>query len=394
VPQALVPQELSSAGAVRVSRCLEGRRPGDAYAVAIVFAGRPEYMRLLLAYLDRLVEECSLDEVHLWNITKVRRDWEWLQDMSASRPAFQVMVPTLPDKWYPTEYSWQQDHWNFAHRFYSPGDANETSEPRFVPRWSGATENSTVLLKMDDDIVYIDTAGFPAFTRYVRDHPEKFIVHANIVNNPVTAYYQAHRIDRLGKKHPELLKYPMSWGIPGLDGDLLLRDKPIVGDLHRMFISHPEDFSWENSSEDSCTTYSMPEEDFYNTSITSRKFATWTLMQLKYPGTQGRLCINFFGARWAAWNSARKLIEKYKGVDEQALTVWATSRRHGLEECIYTPFNVAHYAFARQRERGYTDEDLELYEELLARQIPNRSTEGGIVETLTGAIQGLPRLRG
>jgi len=186
----------------------------------------------------------------------------------------------------------------------------------------------------------------------------------------------------------------MSWGIPGLDGDLLLRDKPIVGDLHRMFISHPEDFSWENSSEDSCTTYSMPEEDFYNTSITSRKFATWTLMQLKYPGTQGRLCINFFGARWAAWNSARKLIEKYKGVDEQALTVWATSRRHGLEECIYTPFNVAHYAFARQRERGYTDEDLELYEELLARQIPNRSTEGGIVETLTGAIQGLPRLRG
>ncbi|CAK0848029.1 unnamed protein product [Prorocentrum cordatum] len=398
-PPALVPQRLSSGGPVRVNGCLDDKRPGDPYAVAIVFAGRPKYMRLLVAYLDQLVEDCSLDEVHVWNFTKSKRDWRWLQNVSASRPAFQFMEPALPEKWYPTEYTWQQDRWNFAHRFYAPPNetdatsgtsgTNETLEPRFMPQWSGATPNSTVLLKMDDDIVYIDTVGFPGFTRYVRDHPEKFIVHANIVNNPVTAYYQAHRIERLSKQHPELLKYPMSWAIPGLDGDLLLLDKPIVGDLHRMFISHLERFSWENESEDSCTRYSMPVEDFYKTSILERRFATWTLMQFKYPETQGRLCINFFGARWAAWAKVRDLVEEYGGVDEQALTVWATTKKHGLEECIYTPFNVAHYAFLRQRERGFGDKDLKLYEELLARKITIRSTNHNLIETLSEDLLGL-----
>jgi hypothetical protein len=123
----------------------------------------------------------------------------------------------------------------------------------------------------------------------------------------------------------------------------------------------------------------MPRADFYSSPTTLTKYATYTQLQLAFNRSQGRLCINFFGARWAAWDTAWKIIEQYKVVDEEALTVWATSREHGLEECIYTPFNVAHYASHSQRDSGYTDEDLRLYEDLLARKTEEA---GKVVDTM------------
>jgi len=150
---------------------------------------------------------------------------------------------------------------------------------------------------------------------------------------------------------------------------LLLGSTSIVSELHQMFTSEPAAFSWnESTTGDSCIVYRMPREDFYSSPTTLTKYTTYTQLQLAFNRSQGRLCINFFGARWAAWDTAWKIIEKHKVVDEEALTVWATSTEHGLEECIYTPFNVAHYASHSQREGGYTDEDLRLYEDLLARE--------------------------
>ena len=50
-----------------------------------------------------------------------------------------------------------------------------------------------VLLKVDDDIVWMDTRRFASFLAYRREHAgDVFVLSPNVVNNGVTAYFQHH----------------------------------------------------------------------------------------------------------------------------------------------------------------------------------------------------------
>jgi len=339
--------------------------PGRAYTVAVVFAGRRSYMSLLVPYLDSLVADCSLDEVHIWNFTRLGGrpgsggdpiDARFVEDITASRgPAFKLMTVETMDN---TKFSYQAatqkernakkfaiktSYWAHAHAYYkTQGD--------FQPRWSGATPNNTVLLKIDDDIVYIDTGGFRDFVQHTLENPDMFVVHANIVNNPVTAYYQAHHSSKIAEELPALLDYPEDTcnypnDTKNCFGDPLVHSPTLTAALHGLFQSDPGEFSWQPDGNDSsCLVFQPP-----NASIAG----------------QGRFSINFFGARWAAWDKVERFVALYPAQDEVAITVEATL--NGEVECIFTPFSVAHYAFSFQRLHGLKD-DLSGYENLLVQE--------------------------
>merc|ERR1719259_929396 len=98
----------------------------------------------------------------------------------------------------------------------------------------------------------MDTDRFPCYVDYIRRSPEMLIVHANIINNGVAAYYQVHSSRRLLEKFPALAEYPEevwhlkkgNWTEHGFKGQLW-ESGAMAREMHQIFLSRPELFSTE-----------------------------------------------------------------------------------------------------------------------------------------------------
>jgi len=312
----------------RAERACE-KAPGSPYVVAAIFAGRRDRMGLLLSYLDQLVSTCVLDEVHVWNSTRNIFDEWWVGSLS-SRPGYTVLFP-------------EGNTWLQAYLYYSTRGMNETLRiggevvpGRFAPAWPGADKNNTVIVKTDDDIVYLDVDRFPCFVDYVRSTPEMFMVHGNIVNNGVTTYYQVHQDPELLELLPELGKYPsvqmdtpfqyLQYGAAGA----LWENASYAIELHEYFLDHVDRFARKTGPHgEACIVYKPPKQRM----------------------GQGRLSIQFFGARWAAFDKISALLVEAplieKAHDEYTLTLVATLLP-GTVECIFPQMVVSHLAFGHQ----------------------------------------------
>jgi hypothetical protein len=317
------------------------KKPGDKYTVMVLFGGRRDRMSVLIGWVDKLVDACVLDEVHIWDFTRDDHDASWLGKVASERPVYKLIQPT------------KDDWWNPAYHYYANWGSGHDAD-KFNPRWSGAGGLNTVLVKLDDDMVYLNVPTFSAFTDYVVKHQDEFLVHANVVNNGVAAYYQAHHIERLGQKFPALLEYPTDeFDELRKDGDpitpgrygALLRDSELAPGVHQDFMSNMDDYSWNDEATGPCIEFKMPDS--------------------APEAGQGRFSINFFGVTWASWKRVDKLVSddfanNPLAEDEQILTKGATEQ--GLKECMFTPFTVAHLSFGCQK---IPESILEKYRDIL-----------------------------
>lgn len=290
--------------------------PGQPYAVVYIFAGRRDRMRVLMRYLDSMLVTGALNEVHVWDRTRDDDDTHWVH--SLGNKSYQIHE----------EADGNRPMFGGIYRYYS-------TQGEFVPRCGNVARNDTVLVKADDDIVFVNTSYFQEFVRYVYTHPSMFIVHANIVNNGVTAYYQSLHVKGLLAQVPAAQEYPSE----GFSGELCVNGSQAL-ELHRFFLAHRSLFSWKDPANDSCIVFQAPE-----------------IMPGR--GGQGRFSLNFFGARQSSYSEMSTLVNRYND-DEHALTTKATEQGH--KECIYTPFNVAHLSYFSQR--PHADHALPGYESL------------------------------
>jgi len=298
--------------AVAPSECLSNFTDSSTYTVMIVFAGRKAVMSLLLRYLDKMVQQCSVHEVHMWDYAKDLYDHFWVKGLGRKRNGTEFQVMT---------HSVKGHEWNDVYEFYSSKKSG-SDRPRWTPRSALAKRENTVLVKADDDIIYIDTSRFDSYVKYIQTHREKFIVHANIVNNGVTAYYQARHIQEL--RIQGLDEYPGQDGQPGAYGPLLNGGNRAT-ELHKYFLSNRKKFSW--SEGDGCLVYGKEAAARYGLS------------------GQGRFSINFFGARWEQWDNVYRLAQSPKG-DEVGISLEGSAE--GKQQCIFTGFNVVHFGFYMQ----------------------------------------------
>eukprot|EP00927_Polykrikos_kofoidii_P034264 TRINITY_DN29096_c0_g3_i1.p1 TRINITY_DN29096_c0_g3~~TRINITY_DN29096_c0_g3_i1.p1 ORF type:complete len:383 (-),score=36.87 TRINITY_DN29096_c0_g3_i1:112-1260(-) len=281
----------------------------DLYTVAMVFSGRKDREFILCNYLDALLRSHKLDEVHLWALNSPKEsDQTWLHERATdSGYLMAAAVGWLP-----------------PYQFYGTNGG-------FKPKKDVQIE-STVILKIDDDIVFIDLEGFQAYVDYVRSHPNAFLVHANIVNNHVAAYYQAQRVPELAEIMPELLVYPSA------HQDFLWSNGLAAIGMHNLFVKQPRLFSWRDDGGE-CLIFEDPN---------SRD-------------GQGRFSINFFAYLRTAADKVIKLVEQFPNDDEHALTTVATDSNNNLQECMFSAFTVSHLAYYPQSEASTV---LPLYEEL------------------------------
>jgi len=124
-----------------------------------IFAGRKKFMSILLRYVDILLKQNIISEVHIWDYTKTERDKKYIYEVCNSNDRYILKVPTKNEK-----------HWDESYHYYRD-TLNEFDK----------------VIKCDDDIVYIDTQSFRDWINCIKDG--KFY-YPNIVNNDVCAYLQ------------------------------------------------------------------------------------------------------------------------------------------------------------------------------------------------------------
>lgn len=121
------------------------------------FAGRKRYLEILFRYIDRL----KVDEVHIWDYTRDQADAKWLKD-------------------------------NCRYRMFWPEDKS-TWKDYYTYYTADKYAQDDVIIKCDDDIVFIDTDQFETFVANRRAHPECLVGYAGIINNRVCGLNQAEQ---------------------------------------------------------------------------------------------------------------------------------------------------------------------------------------------------------
>ncbi|KAK7610902.1 hypothetical protein IWX49DRAFT_625516 [Phyllosticta citricarpa] len=152
-------------------------KPEGLRIVGLVFFGRPESVGILDCYLKRnLVSNGGLlDEVIFLARTTKQEDLEWLDALVTEEPAYTRIDLLFEGIDYASAYD--------------------------------VCENGTMYIKMDDDLVFMEDHAVATLVKTKIEHPEYFVVAANVVNQPSLSWMHFS----LGAVHPyfpELLPPP------------------------------------------------------------------------------------------------------------------------------------------------------------------------------------------
>ena len=205
-------------------------------------------------------------------------------------------------------------------KIFSPS-GDRIKKVNYLPYYEYYAQNvskNDVILKVDDDIIWINISEFKCFVKFIFKSSDTFLVSANIVNNGVIAHLQ----QKLGVIPSSVgyFEYPKG----GKDGSL--KSSPTkTYKIHQYFVTHKSEFYREE------------------------------VIQFKE-----RLSINFFGFIGKHAKKMSEMVEKNQPSDEHAITTlankWAT-------EVIYMRFVVAHvtYWYQNLKDKKLGSKILKLY---------------------------------
>jgi hypothetical protein len=143
--------------------------------IIFVFAGRRPNLELQLPMVRRILDENPNTRFDIWNFARNESDREFIKTITGERimvwngtsEGFASPVPTLGEG-----------------KQFGAGEHNAAYEHYSQPQFK-----DTVFVKVDDDIVFLETARFATFIKAIRAYPHAALV-ANIINNgactPVT----------------------------------------------------------------------------------------------------------------------------------------------------------------------------------------------------------------
>ena len=134
-----------------------------------VFAGRRRFLSVLMVYVRPLLDQKTIDVVHLWDYCRVPSDREYLRTLADASRGIEIV----------------------------PAPASDAGA-RFPNKWKGYYSHYAALLgaddfliKCDDDIVFL--ANLPVLLNVARRDTEgaHLMYYPSVVNNDVSASFQA-----------------------------------------------------------------------------------------------------------------------------------------------------------------------------------------------------------
>jgi hypothetical protein len=122
------------------------------------FAGRKRYLEILFVYVQKLMNSGHIHEFHIWDYTREIEDNKFIRDFSLKDPRFRLMSVFSRETF--------REYYNFYTKQRYP-------------------DPMTVIIKCDDDIVFIDVEQFPEFIERRRCNPDFLLGSAMVMNNPL-----------------------------------------------------------------------------------------------------------------------------------------------------------------------------------------------------------------
>jgi len=124
------------------------------------FAGRRRYLEILVKYVDVLIGKNLVDEFHLWDYTRDPEDAIWIKENCSRFKIFHVNDKS----------TWKEYYMHYAKVKYP--------------------DPETVLIKCDDDIMFIDIDQFQSYIDKRRANPQNLLAFPSIVNNIIPTLIQ------------------------------------------------------------------------------------------------------------------------------------------------------------------------------------------------------------
>ncbi len=188
-------------------------------------------------------------------------------------------------------------------------DTCEKNWKNYYQYYNDKRFENDIIIKCDDDIVFIDLYKLPKFIDFIRNN-DYDLVFGNTINNGVSAYFQQNKYNLIPKEIMDL-EYPLN----GLCGSLWENGKKAEV-LHDYFIKN------------------------YN------KFLDYEYNNEIIP-INTRFSINFFGYKGKNWHKIKDCADD----DERNLTVNYVCNRQ-FNNILYSDFYVSHLSFYKQNETG------------------------------------------
>lgn len=260
--------------------------------VCVTPAGRRRYLRILAKYV---LGSPLVDEYHLWLNTVDDADISYLQELCKNATKVHLVEPP-----------------------YNPPERNPfVGIPQF---FRCCTDEDTIYLRFDDDIVYLEPFFFERFLQFRVEHPEYFLVFPNIINNAICTYVQAKRggIDADAVIYPWAMDWTAWW------------NPRFAEQLHRAFL-----------------------QSVYSGTVNEWHFGPRILGFCWFSIN----CVSWFGRDFAAFGG------EVTGNEEEFLTIRKPSEL-GRLNCIYGDAIVSHFAFYPQRNHLDSLDVLERYASL------------------------------
>jgi glycosyltransferase involved in cell wall biosynthesis len=178
---------------------------GNYKVIAATPAGRRKYLELLLPYILR--DRGLIDEYHLWVNTFNESDVTYIKHLESCFPDFIRLI------------------WSNI-----PPNENATVDHFY----SNCVSTKTLYIKIDDRICFIESGALHNLLTFRTQHPEYFLVSANIVNHAICSYIH-RKLGIIGDGAGELNYDPLA--------EVGWQSSRIAARIHQEFIGH-----WENSS--------------------------------------------------------------------------------------------------------------------------------------------------
>jgi hypothetical protein len=295
-----------------------------------IFAGRKDVMKIHFQYTDIMLQLGLVTEVHIWDFTNGNTaDCDYLTSYMRDTvlPGYRLYEkPSLhsvkdASNAHHTEYLW--------YSFYE----HYLNNKRYRPQ--------DILIKADDDIVYIHMSSFQAFVDKVRNSSDNNLHFPNIINNDVGFVVQ---FDRVKHEAPELEKWmnyytvnPHQFDFRHLFNDFYTESNikgapPITSKADGVY--RKGEFS-----------YDMHRVFLRNPSLYLHQLHVSKLPRL-VPFNQ-RISINMYAAKFDVICLVYKLfLEEHCCMDEKFIGVFPTLTHNS--HIIHVEFVVSHLAFGPQ----------------------------------------------
>ena len=149
--------------------------------ILFIFAGRKKFFEIQKYYIGKILNDFEEAELHLWNFCRNDADNNYLQELSKELPRTRIFNQYYEGTNPIFECSKEVGvlcgctkcrvgKWSEPYKFYA----------------SAYKDHQVLYVKLDDDIVFIDTSRFKDFIKEARDQPN-VVVSANVINNGVCA---------------------------------------------------------------------------------------------------------------------------------------------------------------------------------------------------------------